>query len=81
MFNTGGDPSDIVDQNNWRQMSDDDGLEKIIKDIIDKNPKAVGDYKAGKQNSLQFMAGQVMKETRGTAKPEKVLEILKKLLS
>ena len=54
--------------------------EKIIKEIILKNPKAVEDYKAGKQNSLQFLAGQVMAKTRGTAKPDKVQELLKKLL-
>ena len=80
MFNTGADPSSVVDENNWRQMSDDSELEKIIKNIVEKNPKAVEDYKAGKQNSLQFLAGQVMKEIRGTAKPEKVQEILKKLM-
>ena len=80
MFNTGVDPSQIVDANNLRQMSDNSELEKIIKEIISKNPKAVEDYKAGKQNSLQFLAGQVMKETRGTAKPETVQEILKKIL-
>jgi aspartyl-tRNA(Asn)/glutamyl-tRNA(Gln) amidotransferase subunit B len=80
MFNTGEDPSNIVDKNNWRQMSDDSELEKIVQDIILKNAKAVEDYKAGKQNSLQFLTGQVMAKTRGTAKPETVLEILKKLL-
>jgi len=80
MFNTGNDPSDIVDKNNWRQMSDDLELEKIIKEIILKNPKAVEDYKNGKQASLQFLAGQVMAKTRGTAKPETVLEMLKKYL-
>jgi len=80
MFNTGSDPSSIVDENNWRQMSDNSELEKIIKSVVEKNPKAVADYKAGKQNSLQFLAGQIMKETRGTAKPETVHEILKKIL-
>jgi aspartyl-tRNA(Asn)/glutamyl-tRNA(Gln) amidotransferase subunit B len=80
MFNTGEDPSNIVEGNNWGQMSDDLELEKIIKDIVEKNPKAAEDYKAGKQNSLQFLAGQVMKETRGTAKPEKVQELLKVIL-
>jgi len=80
MFNTGGDPSDIVDENNWRQMSDDGELEKIVKDVVLKNPKAAADYKAGKQNSLQFLAGQVMAATRGTAKPEKVHELLKKII-
>ena len=81
MINTGVDPSTIVDENNWRQMSDDSELEKIIKEIIEKNPKAVEDYKAGKQNSLQFLAGQVIKETRGTANPEKVREMILKLLN
>jgi len=80
MFNTGGDPSDIVEEKKWKQMSDDSELEKIIQEIISKNPKAVDDYKAGKQNSLQFLTGQVLAKTRGTAKPETVLEILKKLM-
>ncbi|MGA2418160.1 MAG: Asp-tRNA(Asn)/Glu-tRNA(Gln) amidotransferase subunit GatB [Candidatus Staskawiczbacteria bacterium] len=80
MFNTGVDPSGIVDENNWRQMSDDSELEKIAKEVVSKNPKAVEDYKAGKQNSLQFLAGQVMAATRGTAKPEKVQELLKKII-
>jgi aspartyl-tRNA(Asn)/glutamyl-tRNA(Gln) amidotransferase subunit B len=80
MFNTGSDPSSIVDENNWRQMSDDSGLEKIISEVISKNAKAAEDYKKGKSASLQFLAGQVMAATRGTAKPEKVQELLKKLL-
>jgi aspartyl-tRNA(Asn)/glutamyl-tRNA(Gln) amidotransferase subunit B len=80
MFNTGSDPSTVVDENNWRQMSDDGELEKVIKEVISKNLKAVEDYKAGKQNSLQFLAGKVMAVTRGTAKPDKVQDLLKKLL-
>ncbi len=80
MFNTGDDPSDIVDENNWRQMQDDGQLEKIVQEVISKNPKAVGDYKAGQQNALQFLAGQVMAATRGTANPKLVQEILKKTL-
>ena len=80
MFNTGGDPSNIVDENNWRLMSDDSELEKIIKEVIKNNPKPAEDYKAGKQNALQFLAGQVMAKTRGTAKPDKVQELLKRLL-
>ena len=80
MFNTGDDPSNIVDQNNWRQMSDDSELEKVVKEVIAKNPKPVEDYKKGKQNSLQFLAGQVMAATRGTAKPEEVQKLLKEIL-
>ena len=80
MFDTGADPSDIIDDNNWKQMPDDGGLEKVIKEVVTKNSKAVEDYKLGKQNALQFLAGQVMAATRGTAEPEKVQELLKKIL-
>src|SRR3989338_6361547 len=67
MFNTGVDPSTIVDENNWRQMDDDGELEKIIKEVILKNQKAVEDYKSGNRNAIQFLSGQVMSATRGTA--------------
>src|SRR3989344_1831582 len=80
MVQTGTDPSTLVDENNWKQMQDDGKLEKFIKEVISKNEKAVADYKSGNQNSLQFLAGQVMKETRGTANPQKVQELLKKSL-
>jgi aspartyl-tRNA(Asn)/glutamyl-tRNA(Gln) amidotransferase subunit B len=80
MFETGADPSNIVDENNWRQMSDNSELEKIIKQVIEKNPKAVKDYNSGNQNVLQFLAGKVMAETRGTADPAKVHELLIKII-
>lgn len=80
MFNTGADPSSIVDENNWRQVSDEAQIEKIIRDVIAKNEKAVADYKSGNKNAIQFLAGQVMRETRGTANPQKVGELLKKLI-
>jgi aspartyl-tRNA(Asn)/glutamyl-tRNA(Gln) amidotransferase subunit B len=80
MFNTGADPSDIVKENNWGQMKDDGELEKIIKEVIEKNPKVILDFKAGKQNAMQFLVGQVMSATRGTARPEKVRELLEELV-
>lgn len=80
MVNTGVDPSRIVEENNLAQVTDSGELEKIIKTIIDKNPKAVEDYKKGNQNAIQFLSGQVMKETRGTADPKKVQEILQKTM-
>ncbi len=80
MVGTGVDPSNIVKENNWGQMNDTAALEKIIQEVIAKNPKPVADYKAGNTNILQFLAGQVMKETRGTANPVTVQELLKKLL-
>lgn len=80
MYNTGEDPSNIVEANNWGQMKDDGALEAAAKKVLDANPKEVESYKSGNVNVLQFLAGQVMKETRGTANPKKSQEILRKLL-
>ena len=81
MYNTGNDPSSIVEGNNWGQMKDDGQLEKVIAEVVAKNPKAVADYKSGNKNTLQFLAGQVMAATRGTANPRKVREVLEKMLN
>lgn len=47
-------------------------LEKVVDEVISKNPKIVEDYKKGKENVLQFLIGQVMSKTRGQADPAKV---------
>ncbi|MBI4137857.1 MAG: Asp-tRNA(Asn)/Glu-tRNA(Gln) amidotransferase subunit GatB [Candidatus Sungbacteria bacterium] len=81
MFRSGEDPSDIVEQRGLWQMSDTANLEDIVSHIIKENPKAAADYKNGKAASLQFLVGQVMKETRGKANPKVVQEILQKILT
>jgi aspartyl-tRNA(Asn)/glutamyl-tRNA(Gln) amidotransferase subunit B len=61
-------------------MGDAVTIEKIANEVILQNSKAVQDYKNGKQTALQFLVGQVMAKTRGTAKPEVVMTTLKKIL-
>ncbi len=80
MFKTGIDPSHIIEKQGLTQMEDSGEIEGIIKGVITKNPKAVEDYQKGKENALQFLAGQVMAATRGRAKPDMVQKILKNLL-
>ncbi len=80
MFMTGGDPSQIVESKDLAQTSDAGELEGIVKKILDNNPKPVEDYKKGNNNALQFVIGQVMKETRGKANPGIVKSILEKLI-
>lgn len=80
MVRSGEDPSDIIDRMGLWQISDSSDLESIARHIIEENPKPVGDYKKGKEVSLQFLVGQVMRESHGAANPKVVGEILKKLL-
>jgi len=76
----GADPSHIIEEKGLTQLTDSGEIEKIIKEVISKNPKAVGDYKKGKEAALQFLTGQVMSATRGRAQPDIVQKILKKEL-
>lgn len=54
-----------------------DKLEKIIDDVIAENEKNVADYKAGKENAIQALIGQVMKKTQGRADAKRIVEILR----
>lgn len=80
MFETGGDPSQIIKEKGLEQITDTTEIENAVKQVIDKNPKPVEDYKKGKESVLQFLVGQTMALTKGKAKPDTVIEILKKLL-
>ncbi len=80
MYNQGGDPTNIMDSLGLKQLDDQAALEKIIKEIILKNPNQVEQYKKGKTNVLQFLVGQTMSATKGKANPKIVLQILTKLL-
>ncbi|MEK7578760.1 MAG: Asp-tRNA(Asn)/Glu-tRNA(Gln) amidotransferase subunit GatB [Patescibacteria group bacterium] len=80
MWGTGKDPDLIIKEKDLVQVQDSSELEKVVGKIIDNNEAAVSDYKKGKTASLQFLVGQVMKETHGRANPEIIVGILKKLL-
>jgi len=81
MFSTGADPSHVVEEKGLVQITNVAQIEKIIKEVISKNPKAVEDYKKGKETALQFLIGQVMAKTQGKANPEIVRENLIKILT
>ena len=80
MIKTGKDPSHIVEEKGLAQLTDEVEIEKIVKDVISKNPKPVEDYKKGKENALQFLVGQVMAATKGKVNPEIANQLLKKNL-
>ncbi len=80
MAESGGDPSHIVDDLGLAQLSDEGELEKAAAKVIGANDKAVADYKKGKEESLKFLVGQMMRETKGAANPQVAANILKKIL-
>ena len=80
MFETGKPAEDIVSKKGLTQISDIDAVESVVKRVIADNSEAVADFKAGKQKSLTFLTGQVMRATKGRANPKVVNEVLKKEL-
>jgi aspartyl-tRNA(Asn)/glutamyl-tRNA(Gln) amidotransferase subunit B len=75
-FASGDSPARVVERKGIAQLSDSSELEQIVAEVIADNPKAVEDYHAGKTASLQFLVGQVMKRTKGRAKPDMVSPLL-----
>jgi len=80
MFQTGIDPSHVVEDKKLRQVSDEAELTEIVNRVIKKNPQPVKDYQSGKESALQFLVGQVMVASQGQANPEVVGQILKNKL-
>jgi aspartyl-tRNA(Asn)/glutamyl-tRNA(Gln) amidotransferase subunit B len=81
MFNTGKSADDIVREKGLSQISDTRAIEQAVVQVINSNPQAVSDYRAGKETAIKFLVGQVMKATRGRANPQMVNELLKEKLA
>jgi aspartyl-tRNA(Asn)/glutamyl-tRNA(Gln) amidotransferase subunit B len=81
LFEKGGAPGDIVSEQGLTQISGADELTGVILKVIADNEKPVADYKGGKEGAIKFLVGQVMRETKGRAKPDLVQDLLKEHLS
>ena len=74
-------PDAIVKRLNLTKTTgDDSAVTTAIEEAITENPKALGDYRAGKGGALNFLVGQVMKKTRGKADPATLNRMLEKVL-
>lgn len=80
MFLTGVGASEIVSQKGLSQISDAAEIAKIAQEVISKNTQAVADYKAGKEQAIVYLVGQVMKATKGRANPSMARETLLRIL-
>lgn len=74
------DPEAYAKEHGLIQEFDENKLKAIAETIISANEKVVADYKAGNEKSIQFLVGQFMKESKGSANPQLALKILKDIL-
>jgi aspartyl-tRNA(Asn)/glutamyl-tRNA(Gln) amidotransferase subunit B len=77
---TGRPVADIVAESGLRQISDTTVLQAAVDDVVAANPAAVADVRAGRQQALGFLTGQVMKKTRGQADAALVGDLLRRTL-
>lgn len=66
----------LVEDFGFAQISDREALAEASDSVLAANPQAVADYRAGREQALGFLVGQVMKATRGQAKADVVRELL-----
>ncbi|MBE0497732.1 MAG: Asp-tRNA(Asn)/Glu-tRNA(Gln) amidotransferase subunit GatB [Campylobacterales bacterium] len=75
-----GNESDVdnaIENLGLKQVTDMGAIEKICDEIIAANQDKAAEYRSGKDKLFGFFVGQVMKESKGTASPQAVNEVLK----
>ncbi|MBP6859726.1 MAG: Asp-tRNA(Asn)/Glu-tRNA(Gln) amidotransferase subunit GatB [Candidatus Magasanikbacteria bacterium] len=71
------DPTHVMEEKGYGQISDEAKLMPFIDQIITNHPEQVTQFKNGKETILQFLKGMVMKATEGAADPIVVEKLLR----
>ncbi|MBU2585678.1 MAG: Asp-tRNA(Asn)/Glu-tRNA(Gln) amidotransferase GatCAB subunit B, partial [Bacteroidetes bacterium] len=77
MLDNPKNPTLIVEEKNWMQVSDSSFIGRIIDEVIAENDSQVQQYIGGKEKVFGFFVGEVMKRTKGKANPAIVNDLLK----
>jgi aspartyl-tRNA(Asn)/glutamyl-tRNA(Gln) amidotransferase subunit B len=80
MYDTGAEPEAIVAEKGLGQIEDTGIVDTAIAKVLEANPQAVEDFRAGKVQAMNALVGQVMRETRGRANATQVQELLRQAL-
>ncbi|WP_394837396.1 Asp-tRNA(Asn)/Glu-tRNA(Gln) amidotransferase subunit GatB [Pendulispora rubella] len=73
-------PEDVVAELGIVQVTDKDAILAICQRVVEQNPKQAAALRGGKTALMGFFVGQVMKETKGSANPQMVNDLLQKVL-
>lgn len=81
LMETNASPEEMASTRGLLRLDDTAALEGILTAVIEANPGVVAEYRSGKTAAVQFLIGQAMKATKGSADPAAVKELLIKQLS
>ena len=79
MLDDGRDP-DVIVETEGLGKTDGDEVQAAVEQAIDENPEAVEDYHTGEGGALNYLVGQVMQATGGSADPGQVNQLLRERL-
>jgi aspartyl-tRNA(Asn)/glutamyl-tRNA(Gln) amidotransferase subunit B len=79
MLDDGKAPDDIVEDEGLGKTGEGE-VREAVREAIDDNPDAVADYEAGDDGAINFLVGQVMQRTGGSADPGQVNGLLREEL-
>ncbi len=74
------DPTHIMEEKGYGQISDPAKLTAVVDEVISNNPQQVAAFKAGKEPLIKFLIGMAMKATEGSADPVVVETMLREKL-
>jgi aspartyl-tRNA(Asn)/glutamyl-tRNA(Gln) amidotransferase subunit B len=81
MWASGATPDAIIEARGLRQITDTAAIERVIDEVMAKNPDQLAEYRSGKDKLFGFFVGQVMKATGGKANPAELNKLLKSKLA
>jgi aspartyl-tRNA(Asn)/glutamyl-tRNA(Gln) amidotransferase subunit B len=81
MLASGGEAGAIVEARGLRQISDRDAVQAFVEKTLSDHPAQVAEYRAGKEEVLNWLFGRVMGAAKGKANPEVVREELSRQLA
>ncbi|MBV8782583.1 MAG: Asp-tRNA(Asn)/Glu-tRNA(Gln) amidotransferase GatCAB subunit B, partial [Gammaproteobacteria bacterium] len=80
MWATGASADAVIAEKGLRQITDSAAIERVIDEVMAKNPGQLAEYRGGKDKLFGFFVGQVMKATGGKANPAQLNELLRRKL-
>ncbi len=78
VFTTGGDLVMVAQK--YLQQNDERALLDIAKKVVEEHTQVAADFKAGKEAAMQFLVGQGMKLSKGSANPQALRTAIQKVL-
>jgi len=81
MFETGRNPAQIIAEEGHSTLADSAEIERICREVIEKNTENLAKFRAGNEGMFKFFVGQAMRATRCQADPQLINNILRRLLT